>query len=107
MKTKQCRAMAPEALERCFFQHAPDKLSTNLDGEVVMMDLHSGTYSSFNPVGSLIWNSLQQENQFSALLTAILDQFDVDEERATQELVVFLDMLLEKGLITMAERPPE
>jgi hypothetical protein len=93
--------LPPEELENFHFQHAPGKLSTVIDGESVVMDLQSGTYSSFNPVGSLIWNELQNKKKFLAILESILDSFEVDKAIARKELTDFLDYLSSKNFITV------
>lgn len=95
--------MPLESLKRYLFKHASGKLSTDIDGESVIMDLATGNYSSFNPVGSLIWNELHEGNGFSQVLESILDRFEVDEEVAQKELLEFLDLLFEKKLITATD----
>lgn len=94
-------SMSPEALKEYSFQHAPGTLSTVIDGESVIMDLQSGTYSSFNPVGSMIWKEIQNKKDFFTILESILECFEVDRAIAHQELTDFLDLLSSKSLITV------
>lgn len=96
--------MPPDVLKQYHFQHAPGKLSTVIDGESVIMDLQSGTYSSFNPVGSLIWKEIQNQKDFFTILESILDRFEVDRVIAHQELTDFLDLLSAKNLITVTHK---
>lgn len=39
---------------------ADDKISTELDGETVILDLATGTYSGLDLVGTTIWNLLEK-----------------------------------------------
>lgn len=90
----------PQALRNtCNIKRADGILSTDIDSETVLMDIQSGTYSSFNPVASHIWKELQKGNQFTTLLESILENFEVEREVAYKELITFLDELSEKDFI--------
>lgn len=91
--------MSQELLKTCTIKQTDGKLSTEIDGETVIMDLKLGVYSSFNAVASLIWTEVQHEKGFFPVLDSILEHFDIDRKIAHKELVTFLDELLEKNLI--------
>jgi hypothetical protein len=57
---------------------------------------------ALNPVASHIWNALDGTTPVSRLVDSICDSFDVDRERAEQDLAEFLDELLESGLVREA-----
>ena len=48
---------------------------------------------TLNEVGVFIWNKLQDECTCEQLLNAILDEFDIDEELAKNDLDEFLKQL--------------
>lgn len=98
MKIKFCD-MSPELLETCVIKQAKGILSTTIDGEIVMMNLKSGIYSSFNSVASHIWTELEDGKGFFPILESILENFNVDRKIAYKELTVFLDEVYEKQLI--------
>ncbi len=98
MDLKFCN-MPQELLETCTIKQADEKLSTEIDGETVMMDLKLGVYSSFNSVASHIWKELEKGTGFFPILESILENFHVDRETAQRELTAFLDELSEKDLI--------
>lgn len=104
MSSTKISSIPIDALEQLVFKQTPGKLSTDLSGESVIMDLPSGTYSSFNPVGSTIWNELENEVDFTTILDAILTKFEVEKETAQSELVEFLELLLEKNLISAEKK---
>ena len=54
---------------------------------------------TLNEVGVFIWNKLQDECTYEQLLKAVLDEFDIDEEHARNDLKEFLQQLEEAHLI--------
>ena len=54
---------------------------------------------TLNEVGVFIWNKLQDECTCEQLLNAILDEFDIDEELAKNDLDEFLKQLEEAHLV--------
>ena len=54
---------------------------------------------TLNEVGVFIWNKLQDECTCEQLLNAVLDEFDIDEEHAKNDLNEFLQQLEEAHLI--------
>jgi len=78
---------------------APDVLSRNLDGETVLLDLETGTYFGLDAVGTRIWELIAQNQPPPAILKVILDEYDVDEQRARTDLLEPLGALVAKGLI--------
>ena len=49
---------------------SPDQVSSDLAGEIVMLNLASGTYYGLDEVGARIWNLVQQPTPVSAAPTA-------------------------------------
>lgn len=94
-------------LRALLLRRADDKLSTELDGETVILDIASGIYSGLDPVGTTIWNLLADKVTFQAIVTEILSTYDVEEEQCTADLCEFLSSLAESGLIVAenAEHP--
>lgn len=80
---------------------AEDKISTELDGETVILDISSGVYSGLDQVGTTIWNALEKPVRFGEVVGEILDAYDVDEEQCENDLIEFLNSLSENGLISI------
>ncbi|WP_026882527.1 lasso peptide biosynthesis PqqD family chaperone [Clostridium akagii] len=74
--------------------------TTDLDGEVVMMDIDKGKYYNFNPVGSQIWKLAENPISAGEIILELLKQFDVDEKSCENSVFKFLERLLEDELIT-------
>ena len=52
-----------------------------------------------NEIAAFIWNLLQEERTFDALMDAILTEYEIDEQTARNDLQEFLDILQKKGII--------
>src|SRR5687767_6500431 len=79
-----------------------DVLSRELDGEAVLLDLRSGHYFGLNSTGSRVWTLLKDGKDTDDIARALVDEFDVDFERALADARSFIEMLFERGLIRRA-----
>lgn len=52
-----------------------------------------------NEVGVSIWNLLQEEISFDELVQGILDEYDVEEDIAREDIQEFLDKLVAGGIL--------
>lgn len=52
-----------------------------------------------NEVGVDLWNMLQEEITFDGLVKGILDEYDVEESVAREDIQEFLDKLVEGGIL--------
>jgi hypothetical protein len=90
--------------ETLFHQH-PNQISTEADGEVLMMNIDSGTYHGLNEVASFIWNEIKEPKTLAALTAAIQVEFDVDEARCREDTLSFLKGMIEDGLVEALTTP--
>ncbi|MDP9171910.1 MAG: PqqD family protein [Acidobacteriota bacterium] len=70
-----------------------------VEGEMVLLDLQSGTYFGLNAVGAEIWNQLTRHKSFDEILRYLLSRYRVSEERCEAELRALLSNLSERGLV--------
>jgi len=52
-----------------------------------------------NPVGGKIYSMLDGKHSRDEIVRALIDEFEVDEERARSDLQAFLDELSAKGML--------
>jgi hypothetical protein len=90
-------------LNGLFLCRAKDKISTELDGETVILDISSGVYSGLDPVGTTIWNCLEQPISFHAIVKSVLENYNVSQEQCTSDTLEFLNSLLDNGLIVVSD----
>jgi hypothetical protein len=76
-----------------------DQVSSNLDGDTVILNLADGTYYSLNAVGTVIWQRLQQPSTLATLHAAVVDTFDIAEDVAAAHLRTLLEEMTQAGLV--------
>ena len=79
---------------------ASDELvSTNLDGEIVILGFKSTSYYGLGGVGGFVWDLLQQPRKISEIRDAILEEYDVEPARCEQDLFALLRELAGRQLV--------
>jgi hypothetical protein len=73
-------------------------LFCELQDEMVLLDVESGTYFGIDPVGVLIWNSIQTPVTLGYVRDAVMGEFDVDQEQCERDVISFVDNLVKQGL---------
>jgi hypothetical protein len=76
-----------------------DLLSSELDGEAVILDLSSGVYFGLNVVGARIWELLQAGRDLRAVRATLLEEFDVPPDRCEADLLGLVHRLAADGLV--------
>lgn len=71
-----------------------------INGEYFIVNPRNTTlYMPENPVAEFIWERVSQGKNFEEILNQIIEEFDVDEETARNDLTQFLYELKEEGII--------
>lgn len=78
---------------------SPNQVHTELSGAVIVLNTENGIYYSLNPVGAFIWNLIREPKPVAEVCSAIMSEFDVDQDRCQQDLVALLNDLAAQGLI--------
>lgn len=78
-----------------------DLEATDMDGELVMMDINKGKYFSMNSVGSRIWELIEKEIAVNKVISILLDEFEVDEKTCTDTVLDFLKGIYNEDLISI------
>ncbi len=60
---------------------------------------HLKGYLTLNESGALIWKVLQKGGELSDVVSAILSEYDVDEELATKDAMIVIQKLKEIGAL--------
>lgn len=81
----------------------PNQLSSDLAGEVIILDLSRGMYYGLDDVGALVWRSIQQPRTLASLREAVLAEYDVAPERCERDLHELLTDLAQAGLIEVRD----
>lgn len=78
----------------------PDAVDATVEGETVVMNIHTLDYYRFNPVASRIWELLADGAMSEeALLGALLDEYDVTEDECRTSVDTFVSDAMERGFL--------
>ncbi|MBU7583787.1 MAG: lasso peptide biosynthesis PqqD family chaperone [Nostoc sp. TH1S01] len=76
-----------------------EQICSELQGEVVILDIKSGAYYGLNQVGASVWNFIQSPKTVKEIQDAILAEYEVEAEVCKQDISTLLEDLAAKGLI--------
>jgi Coenzyme PQQ synthesis protein D (PqqD) len=65
----------------------------------VVLGISAGAYFDFNQVGAEIWSMLDRPRSVAAICQMLLETHDVDVEVMRQDVVKFLQTLIDHGLV--------
>jgi len=71
----------------------------NIELQAVLVMPREGKVKVLNQVGAFIWDKIDGIRSIYELVNAITREFEVDEERATEDVASFLKLLRERNMI--------
>jgi hypothetical protein len=89
------------------FRLSPEIVHETVDGEVIAIDLVSGSYYSLAGSGPAVWELLGSGASEADIRAALAGRFDADEETIASAVSTLLGELRESGLIVNDEQPGE
>ena len=78
-------------------------ISTDLDGEVVILDTSKGVYYGLDAVGATIWSQIQQSATLETVRDAVLQEYDVDPATCERDLMALIQNLSSSGLVRIEQ----
>lgn len=78
-------------------------VQAEVEGEVLLLDVRSGTYFGLEGIGARIWEALAGGTTEDEIICTLQSEYDVDPDQLRGDVVSFLDSLRARGLIR--ERP--
>ena len=76
-------------------------LFSKLDDELVMMSIQNNEYYGLDNIGTRIWEIIEKPISFSDLMKIILDEYEVNENECKEDILEFLNLLMEKKAIVI------
>jgi hypothetical protein len=89
------------------FRVSPEIVHETVDGEVIAIDLVSGSYYSLAGSGPAVWEVLGGGASEVEIVAALGGRFEADGETITAAVATLLGQLQEANLIVADERPGE
>lgn len=74
-------------------------MTADMNGATVMLDIESGKYFNLGEIGGRIWEILEQPTSVKDLVSTLVQEYDVTEEQCLEDIVPFLEKMLNRGLV--------
>jgi hypothetical protein len=91
--------------ERSVVSAAKDQISSNLGGEVAILDLDAGVYYGLDEVGARIWELVRDPRRVGEIQATIAEEYDVEPDRAKRDVLALLQQLADEGLLEVKDEP--
>lgn len=87
---------------------SPTPVAADLgQNEVALMHVDQGHYYGLNPVGSFIWSLIESPQRVSDVLEKLIEIYDVAPEKCHDEVLSYLQKLMDHDLVNVIEAAPE
>lgn len=80
-------------------RRSSDVMASQVDNELVMMDVERGMYYALNPVGADIWERLAEPQTVADICAQLTQQYDVDQATCEADVLAVLNDMAENGLL--------
>lgn len=81
------------------FVTASSAISTDLEGEAVILDTTASEYYGLNEVGTRVWTLLQEPKTLDEIVDALLEEYSVDRDQCEEDVKELIDQMMEKDLL--------
>jgi hypothetical protein len=85
--------------EKTIWSPSKNVVACDVEGEMVLLDLQSGTYFGLNGVGAEIWNQISQRKSMGEIQRHLLSVYQVAPDRCEAELHNLVIQLSDRGLL--------
>ena len=90
-----------EIINTSLIRRASNQIACDMGGEVVILDLQSGTYYGLDVVGARIWELIERPASFEALRDAIMAEYAVDADTCSRDILAFVEEMRTAGLVEL------
>ncbi len=85
--------------ERSWIVAAKELIWSDLDGEVVILNLRDGIYYGLDPVGAAIWQLVQEPRTVLQIRDCLLQEYDVEPDVCLQDVLALLADLAARQIV--------
>ena len=76
-----------------------DLMMADLEGEAVLLNMHTGRYFGLNEVGTSIWSRIAETCTVAEVIDSLQKEYDVPGERLNEDVLAFLETMEKRNLI--------
>jgi hypothetical protein len=80
-----------------------NQVASNVEGEAVILELGRGTYFGLDPIGTRVWNLIQEPSTVASVCETLVREYDVARARCESDVLSLLAELEDSGLIQVVE----
>jgi hypothetical protein len=77
----------------------------HLDDQVIMINLETGAYFALEAAAADCWVALVAGAGFDDIVAEVVRRYDVDPARAEKDVEVFVDSMVDEGLVQWSTEP--
>lgn len=81
----------------------PEQLTSEIDGKVILLEVDSGQYFSFDEISTDIWNRLDSTPLLAELCSALAKDYDADLTTIQMDVYKLIGLLAANNLIEISE----
>ena len=82
---------------------APSIAARELQGEIVLLNLESGTYFGLDATGTSIWRLIDRHGDLQRVFDEMAAEYDVAAVDLRRDLLSLARQLVERGLLELAQ----
>ena len=86
-------------LENAVIHRNSGALSSDLDGEAVILDMESGKYHRLDTTGTRIWGLLEDNISFNEIVLRLMSEYSVGQEQCSTDVKEFIYQMMDSGLV--------
>lgn len=95
-----------EIILESIIAQSKNQVSTDFEGEIVLMSIEQGRYYSLNGVLSRIWTLAEKPVKISTICNSLMDEYEVEQEECEKQTLEAVQALsLEKLIDVIAPSP--
>jgi len=72
-----------------------------IDDEMVLLNTESEEYFGLDETAAVIWQHVSENESLREVFETMLDMYEVEPEKLENDIVVFVEKLLEAGLVKL------
>lgn len=91
-------------MEHMVVEKSDKLIFREIDGEVVIIANDGSHIHMLNETATLIWNCSNKRTSVRQIITEMCEQYDVDEDSASRDVLETIKSLSEKNLIRVCEQ---
>ena len=92
-----------ENLYKLRIRFKKDVIFSDLQDEMIIMDMNSGRYFGLNETGAKIWSLLDKHDDLKKVVKNLCDEYEISKEKCEKEIIQFIKGLQQKELIHVEE----